>query len=396
MIRLCLLAMAMPAVAFAQAQPVPVTTAKPGWTWTMDTVNTVVNAVRAGRSLQPDKWPNGARVAVLFSFDADNETVALRFGEPNPSTLSQGQYGGRVGIGRIVDLLDKNRIPATFFIPSVSLALTPEMLPTIRKSGRHEIGVHGWIHEMNTTLSDSVERTLLTRAIGELTRMTGERPVGYRAPSWNFSPNTLRIIRELGFRYESSLMADDRPYELIQDGKPTGMVELPVEWILDDAPLFDPRGNSYSPPREVAKVWIDEFDKAYNEGTMVVFTMHPHITGHRSRIVALELLIEHILTKPGVWFATHQEAADYVRREGKLGEPIAPQPVAPWPQHSTARPHPQVVRPPAQTLPVQPPPGASVLFGGASLAKWADDKEAPARWRVTADGAMEIAPGTGG
>jgi peptidoglycan/xylan/chitin deacetylase (PgdA/CDA1 family) len=308
------LLIALPASVRAQAQPVPVTTAKPGWTWSMDTVNTVVNAVRAGRSLQPAKWPGGARVAVLFSFDADNETVALRFGEPTVSSLSQGQYGARVGLGRVLDVLDRNSIPATFFIPSVSLALTPGMLPMIRKSGRHEIGVHGWIHEMNTTLSD----------IRELTAATGERPVGYRAPSWNFSPNTLRIIRELGLRYESSLMADDRPYELLQEGRPTGMVELPVEWILDDAPLFDPRGNSYSAPRDVAKVWIDEFDKAYAEGTMVVFTMHPHITGHRSRIVALETLIAHIKTKPGVWFATHKDAAEYVRKRSGLGEPVAP------------------------------------------------------------------------
>ena len=313
----------LPVVLVAQAQPVPVTNAKPGWQWTMDSVNLVVNAVRAGRSLQPAKWPGGARVAVLFSFDVDNETVAIRFGEPTVSSLSQGQYGGRVGLARVLDVLDKNRIPATFFIPSVSLALTPEMLPMIRKSGRHEIGVHGWIHEMNTTLPDSIERRLLTKAIAELTQMTGQKPVGYRAPSWNFSPNTLSILRDLGFRYESSLMADDRAYELLQNGKPTGMVELPVEWILDDAPLFDPRGDRYSPPREVAKVWIDEFDKAYEEGTMVVFTMHPHISGHRSRIVALETLIAHIKTKPGVWFATHGDAAEYVRREAKLGEPIA-------------------------------------------------------------------------
>jgi peptidoglycan/xylan/chitin deacetylase (PgdA/CDA1 family) len=313
----------LPVVVLAQAQPVPVTNAKPGWQWTMDSVNLVVNAVRAGRSLQPAKWPGDARVAVLFSFDVDNETVAIRFGEPTVSTLSQGQYGSRVGLARVLGVLDKNKIPATFFIPSVSLDLAPEMLPMIKKSGHHEIGVHGWIHEMNTTLPDSVERRLLAKAIGELTQMTGQKPVGYRAPSWNFSPNTLSILRDLGFRYESSLMADDRAYELLQNGKPTGMVELPVEWILDDAPLFDPRGDRYSPPREVAKVWIDEFDKAYEEGTMVVFTMHPHISGHRSRIVALETLIAHIKTKPGVWFATHKEAAEYVRSEAKLGEPVA-------------------------------------------------------------------------
>ena len=314
----------LPSLLAAQAQPVPQTTAKPGWQWTMDSVMKVVNTVRAGRDLQPAKWPNGARVAVLLSFDVDNETIALRFGEPNAGALSMGQYGSRQGLRRVVQLVDKHRIPASFFIPSVSLQIAPEMATIIKASGRHEFGVHGWIHELNTTLPDSAERALLTKAIAELTRLTGTKPTGYRAPSWNFSPNTLSILRDLGFRYESSLMADERPYELLQDGAPTGLVELPVEWIMDDAPLFDPRGERYSPPRDVARVWIDEFDKAFEEGTMFILTMHPHIVGHRSRIVALELLIAHIQSKGAgrVWWATHGEVAEYVRKEAKLGEPI--------------------------------------------------------------------------
>ncbi len=313
-----------PTMLAAQAQPVPVTTAKPGWRWTMDSVRTVVNAVRAGRSLQPSSWPGGSRVAVLLSFDVDNETVALRFGEPTPGSLSQAQYGARQGLGRIVRLLDANAIPASFFIPSVSLALTPDMADTIKRSGRHEFAVHGWIHELNATLPDSVERALLAKAVVELKQLTGTTPTGYRAPSWNFSPNTLSILRDMGFRYESSLMADDRPYELLQNGAPTGIVELPVEWILDDAPLFDPRGQSYMNPRDIAQVWIDEFDAAYAERGMFLLTLHPHISGHRSRIVALAKLIAHIKSKPAgtIWFATHSDAAEYVRKTSKLGEPL--------------------------------------------------------------------------
>ena len=232
---------------------VSATPVKPGWQWTMDSVRTVVNAVRAGRSLAPAGWPGGSRVAVLLSFDVDNETIPLRFGEPTVGTLASAQYGARRGLGRLVRLLDAHRIPASFFIPSVSLALTPGMADTIRKSGRHEFAVHGWIHELNATLPDSAERALLTKAVAELTALTGVKPTGYRAPSWNFSPNTLSILRDMGFRYESSLMADDSPYELLQRGRPTGIVELPVEWILDDAPLFDPRGQTYMNPRDVAK-----------------------------------------------------------------------------------------------------------------------------------------------
>jgi peptidoglycan/xylan/chitin deacetylase (PgdA/CDA1 family) len=314
---------AIPGLLPAQAQPVPPTTAKPGWMWTFDSARTVVNAVRAGRSLQPAKWPSGARAAVMLSFDVDNETLALRYGEPTVGTLSQAEYGARVGLERIITLLDQHKIPATFFIPSVSLAITPSMADLIKKSGRNEIGVHGWIHEMNVTLPDSVERRLVKKAIDELTRMTGTKPVGYRAPSWNFSPNTLSILRDYGFRYESSLMSDDRAYELVQDGQATGIVELPVQWILDDAPLFDPVGARYASPREIAQVWIDEFDKAYEEGTMLLLTMHPHISGHRSRIVALELLIAHIEAKGAgrVWWATHKDVAEYVRGEAKLGDP---------------------------------------------------------------------------
>lgn len=317
-----ILLLVLPAVLVAQ-QPAQQSRVKPGWQWTMDSVHMVVNAVRAGRSLKPSSWPGGARVAVLLSFDADNETISLRFGEPTVGHLSQMQYGARVGLDRVLRLLDRHAIPATFFIPSVSLAITPGMADAIKRSGRHEFAVHGWIHEMNMTLPDSVERALVMRAVDELTRMTGTRPTGYRAPSWNFSPNTLSILRDLGFRYESSLMADESPYEVLQNGQPTGIVEIPVEWILDDAPLFNPQGQSYMNPRDIAQVWIDEFDKALEEGTMFVLTMHPHVIGHRSRMVALELLIDHIRAKGGsrVWWATHGAAAEYVRTQAKLGEP---------------------------------------------------------------------------
>lgn len=300
---------------FTSAQQSP---PKPGWQWSMDSVNSVVNAVRAGRSLTPREWPGGARVAVLLSFDVDNETIALRFGEPTVGALSQGQYGARVALPRVVDLLDRHRIPASFFIPAVSLMLAPQQVDVIKRSGRHEFAVHGWIHETNTTLPADAERDLVKRAIDTLTALTGTRPVGYRAPSWNFSPNTLNIVRELGFLYESSLMADDGPYELLQNGQPTGIVELPVEWILDDAPLFNPLGDRYASPREVAQVWIDEFERAYADGTMLLLTMHPHVIGHRSRIVALELLINHIRTRPGVWFGTHRAAAEYVKAQAGL------------------------------------------------------------------------------
>ena len=289
------------------------------WNWSEEYVLSQVNQVRAGRDLNPDSWPGGARVAVLLSYDVDNETIqGLRTGNINIGQLSQGQYGSRVALPRIVKLMDEQEIPATFFFPAWSLKLAPEQAEIIQQSGRHEIGVHGWIHELNTSLDGATESRLLAQAVDQIEAITGTRPVGYRAPSWNHSPNTLQIVRDMGFLYESSLMHDDRPYELLQDGEPTGVVELPVEWILDDAPLLNPLGSRYMNPRDVMQVWMDEFDKAWEEGTMFLLTMHPHVIGHRSRLVALEGLIEHIKSKDQVWFATHEQAAHYVRERAGM------------------------------------------------------------------------------
>ncbi len=300
---------------FAQAAENP---AQP-WNWSDEFVLAEVNHVRAGRNLNPDTWPGGARVAVLLSYDVDNETVyGLRTGEISIGPLSQGQYGARVALPRIVALMDEENIPSTFFFPAWSLKLAPEQAEVINNSGIHEIAVHGWIHELNTSLDGATEERLLRQAVDEIEAITGQRPVGYRAPSWNHSPNTLQIVRDLGFLYESSLMHDDRPYELLQDGEATGVVELPVEWILDDAPLFNPLGSRYMNPRDVMQVWIDEFDKAWEEGTLFLLTMHPHISGHRSRIIALEGLIDHIKTRDGVWFGTHEAAARWVRAQAGM------------------------------------------------------------------------------
>ncbi len=290
----------------------------PSWAWSEQRIADAVNKVRAGRDLTPDHWPGGARVAVLLSFDVDNETIWLRNGDTSIGGLSQGQYGARVGLGRILRLLDEHDIGASFFGPAISFSLAPEMIEAIQASGRHEIGVHGWIHERNALLPRADEERLLRMAVQRMTELIGQRPVGYRAPSWNFSDNTLELLMELGFLYDSSLMADDRPYEIIADGESTGFVELPVDWILDDAPLMNPLGDRYSNPREVLQVYKDEFDIAYEERTVFLLTMHPHYIGHRSRIVVLRELIEYIKTKPGVWFGTHEDAVRWVKEQAGM------------------------------------------------------------------------------
>jgi peptidoglycan/xylan/chitin deacetylase (PgdA/CDA1 family) len=255
---------------------------------------------------------------VLLSFDVDNETIWLRNNDTNVGGLSQGEYGARVALGRILALLDEFEVPASFFGPAVSFSLAPQMIEMIQASGRHEIGIHGWIHERNATLPRAEEERLLRKAVERMTELTGSRPVGYRAPSWNFSDSTLDLLMEMDFLYDSSLMADDRPYEIVANGEATGFVELPVDWILDDAPLFNPLGDSYAGPRQVLQVWKDEFDVAWDEGTTFVLTMHPHVIGHRSRIVVLRALIEHIRQRGDVWFGTHADAVRWVREQAGM------------------------------------------------------------------------------
>jgi len=286
------------------------------WQWDEATWRGHVRRVRAGRSLAPAEWPGGARVAVGLSFDCDHETIPLRDAETRPGKLSQGEYGSRVGARRIMDLLDRRGIRATFFMPAVSAMLHPEEARAYVDAG-HEIGIHGWIHERNMLLQPADERELAVRSADTLERITGQRPVGLRTPSWDFSDATLSIAREMGLLYDSSLMADDEPYEVLADDQPTGLVEIPVEWIRDDAVYFPMDRYTalrpYTAPRDVLTIWRDEFDLAFSEGGLFQLTMHPHIIGHRSRIAILEDLVDYISDHSRVWWGSHAQIATFVR-----------------------------------------------------------------------------------
>jgi len=286
------------------------------WRWPEERWRAVVNKVRAGRPLGPATWPHGAQVAVALSFDVDQETLSLRDGKTSPALLAQGEYGSRAGLPRILKLLDRHTIAASFYIPGVSALLHPDDVRRIADAG-HEVGLHGWIHERNSNLAEADERALTHRAADVLHKLTGKPPVGLRTASWDFSAATLTIIRDMGLLYDSSLMGDDEPYELVEDGAPTGIVELPVEWIKDDYPYFGMDRLSpirpYTAPSLVGEIWRREFDGAYGERGLFLLTMHPHIIGHRSRLSVLEELIQHIRSRPGVWFATHEQIARYVK-----------------------------------------------------------------------------------
>jgi peptidoglycan/xylan/chitin deacetylase (PgdA/CDA1 family) len=271
--------------------------------------------VSAGKRLKAT-WPNGARIAVGLSFDVDNATATLSTGNLDYEILSRGEYGAVDGLPRLLRMLDRQQVPASFFIPAASAVLHPKVISDIQSSKMpHEIGVHGWIHERLPLLNDEKEeQRLLNLSIETLTKMTGKRPVGYRAPSWKFSGWTMGQVKAAGFLYDSSLMASDDAYEILLDGAPTGIVELPIERILDDAPYFGGNADGSNPSiGDVYEVFQSEFDVAYEENGLFLLTMHPHMMGHRSRTAMLEKLVQYIKGKPGVWFATHEQIANHVK-----------------------------------------------------------------------------------
>jgi peptidoglycan/xylan/chitin deacetylase (PgdA/CDA1 family) len=233
--------------------------------------------------------------------------------------MSWGQFGARVGVPRIADLLRKYDVKATFYVPAVAALLHPDEQRALVAEG-HEIGIHGWIHELNSVLPYENERDLMLRSADTLEQITGKRAVGMRTPSWDFSPGTLAIEKELGLLYDSSLMADEDCYELLLHGEPTGIVELPVEWIRDDAVYFIMHRfqslRPYTPPSDVFDIFRREFEAAYEAGGIFQLTMHPHVITHRSRIWIVEELIRLAKSKGDCWFATHEDVVRWAKEHG--------------------------------------------------------------------------------
>src|SRR5438552_18407138 len=204
------------------------------WQWPEEHWRKLVNRVRAGRKLRPAEWPAGARCAVALSFDSDHETSDLRDGGKSIGRLAWGQYGNRVGVPRILKLLEKHGVKASFYVPAVTALLHPDEQRRVVAEG-HEIGIHGWIHELNSILPREAERDLMNRSADTLEQITGIRPGGLRTPSWDFSQHTLELAKEMSLLDDSSLMSDEDCYELCLDGAPTGAVDLPVDSIRPDA-----------------------------------------------------------------------------------------------------------------------------------------------------------------
>jgi peptidoglycan/xylan/chitin deacetylase (PgdA/CDA1 family) len=296
------------------------------WQWPEEHWRKIVNRVRAGRTYHPSSWKDGARCAVALSFDSDHETTELRDGGKSIGRLSWGQYGHRVGVPRIEKILARYDVPATFFVPAVVALMYPEEQRRLAAAG-HEIGIHGWIHEANSGLPIEAERDVMLRGRDTLEKTIGRQPVGMRTPSMDFSLDTLAIAKEMGLLYDSSLMADVDCYEMLLDTEPTGIVEVPVEWIRDEAVYFwmerFKSARPYTPPTAVFDIFRREFDFTYEEGGVFQLTMHPHSIGYGSRIWILEEIIRHARSKPGVWFATHAEVAEWARTHASAPEVVS-------------------------------------------------------------------------
>ena len=256
---------------------------------------------------------------VLLSFDIDAETMWTARDPRNaerPIVMSQGAYGWKVGMPRILDLLARYGLRVTFFVPGQVMEQRPAMVEAILKGG-HEIAHHSWSHAWIVNLTLEQEREEMDKGIEIIQRMTGRKPVGYRSPAAEFSPHTLRMLGEYGFGYSSNYFDDDSPYLHRIDGKLSDLVEFPFAWVLDDAPFFQYSitlpGRTMQAPSAVFEAWRREFDVLYREDRYFCLAMHPQIIGRPSRITLLEELIKYILGHPRVWLARCDEVADAVR-----------------------------------------------------------------------------------
>jgi peptidoglycan/xylan/chitin deacetylase (PgdA/CDA1 family) len=257
---------------------------------------------------------------IMLTFDLDAESGALAQDPANairPGVLSIGQYGPKVGVHRILNLLKEEDIPATFFVPGWVIDKYPAAVEAVVKAG-HEIGHHGYTHQPPATFtSRAEEEDGLVQGIESVVRATGKKPVGYRSPSWDFSPHTLSLLQQYGFQYSSNLMDDDAPYIHQIDGKLT-LVELPIQWMNDDAPFFmfrPPNPRPIQPASHPFEIWTEELQALYAEpGKVFVLTMHPQIIGRPSRVAMLRRFIAFARSIGTVEFRQCADVATEIRQ----------------------------------------------------------------------------------
>jgi peptidoglycan/xylan/chitin deacetylase (PgdA/CDA1 family) len=289
-------------------------------------------------------WPGNTQCVAMLTFDVDGVSSWLRRNpdfRSHPSLMSMAEYGPSIATPRILDLLDSYSIKASFYVPGYVAETHAELVKEIARRG-HEVGHHGYLHESPAALSAREEQSVLEKGTDILTRLTGQKPLGYRAPGWELSERSIELLSAHGFLYDSSLMGDDAPY-VLQGDTPHRLVEIPVHWLLDDAPYFvyAPAANRLGPmrtPDEVYSAWAAEFEGLYRYGRAFTLTMHPQHIGRPGRLQMLERLIRHIHSFPHVEFMRAVDVAQLWSRG--TGTPGVAASVAPAPAPSQAAPVP--------------------------------------------------------
>lgn len=260
-------------------------------------------------------WPNRSPVAVSLTFDVDAEAGLLG---DSPSfarrltALSEGRFGVTRGVPRILDLLARHHIKASFFVPGHTADSHPGLVEQLLKAG-HEVGHHGHLHLRSDKVSVQEQQDEMHRGLEALQRAGAPRPAGYRSSSWELTPETFEMIVEHGFQYDSSCMGDDRPYYEHCNGQQ--ILELPVHWSLDDWPMFGwgiDNGGNFTHPRTLTDVWLAEYESARRDGRHTTFTMHPEVIGRAARFEQLERFVERLVSDGDVWFARLDEVAAHV------------------------------------------------------------------------------------
>ncbi len=256
---------------------------------------------------------------VQLTFDLDAETMWTSRDPKNaerPIVLSQGAYGWKVGVGRVLALLARFEIKATFFVPGLVIQQRPAVIEQILEGG-HEIAHHSWSHAWIVGLDEAEEREEMEKGFEIIRRVTGAPPAGYRSPAAEFSTITMCLLLEYGFSYSSNYFNDDSPYLHVVEGVETDLVEFPFHWVLDDAPFFQYSitlpGRTMQAPSAVLEAWKLEFDTLYQEDRAFTLALHPQIIGRPSRLAALEGLIQHILSHDQIWFGRCDEVAADLR-----------------------------------------------------------------------------------
>ncbi|MBN9088025.1 MAG: polysaccharide deacetylase family protein [Reyranella sp.] len=260
------------------------------------------------------KWPNGARVAVNFTADFDTMLLRRLLNEP-PSQLAKGEFGGRVGIWRLIELFDSHRIKATIFTPGRICELYPESLRAAAKSG-HEIADHMWEHRVPK--EPELERDHLRKTLAAIEKTVGKKPVGTR------STHSRELLLEHGFIYTSEDSMDHWPNWLSAADGSKPILNLPFHYAIDDAMFFsfawlgsDNSAQRMMDPDHVEELWWRMFEQCYRDGGYMNVCMHPFVSGRALRIAMLDRLINRMRALPGVWFPSCEEVARHIIRAHK-------------------------------------------------------------------------------